>query len=335
VPISGRCAVPGATLEALFTRVGGSEDVTTAFAGAVSQSGEFSGTARLSAGWYSLRILALKGGSVVAEHHLARVGVGEVFIVMGHSVAQGGELDLPGAHDDRVQTIALRDAITQLYEKSANPADLPPLVGSQFATGVKPAPFGHGPYFWARFAEELAQREGVPVLLLNAGFGGTTLSHWAKSARGESFEHSFVRSDLQMPYANLRNGLRRYAKHLGLRAILSDHGQNDAPETRPELIFQNYTNVIAQARADLAFPELAVVVNRQTPFPNERHIREAQERVIREVRHCFPGPDYDTLSPEDRPDRIHLGIAGMEKAASLWVRSVSPKFFEVSKPFTP
>ena len=37
---------------------------------------------------------------------ISRVCVGEVFIGVGHSVAQGGQTNLPGAMDDRVNTIA-------------------------------------------------------------------------------------------------------------------------------------------------------------------------------------------------------------------------------------
>ena len=129
--------------------------------------------------------------------------------------------------------------------------------------------------------------------------------------------------------------MQKYAAVLGLRAILSDHGQNDAPEKNGEAIFENYRTVIRQARADLGYPGLAVVVNRQTPYRRERQVRAAQERVIREIPNCFPGPDYDGLADEDRPDGIHLGTTGLAKAAQLWREAVSPDFLKTAPPFVP
>ncbi len=307
--------------------------------GRASSAGAFSARFRVSNGWFSVEMRAVKGARTTTSRVLDRLGVGEVFIVTGHSVAQGGELNLPGTGDERVMTFPLNDSDLRQYELTAKLDLLPPLLGTRFTNEVKPAPFGHGTYFWARFAEELARREEVPVLLLNAGFGGTSLEHWAKSARGEPFDHGFVRSALRMPYINLQNALERYARVLGLRAILSDHGQNDWPELNEERVFQNYRTVILQARRDLGFDQLAIVVNRQTPGLNgpkpSRQIRSVQERVIRDIPACYPGPDYDQLAPEDRPDGIHLGPSGLARAASLWTDALSGDLLNKMMPFTP
>ncbi len=102
-----------------------------------------------------------------------------------------------------------------------------------------------------------------------------------------------------MPYANLRNSLKRYVAHTGLRAILSDHGQDDWTEKNEDLIVTNYQTWFHQARLDLGFEKLAVVVNRQS-YRDRIQVRGAQERVIREGAYCFAGPDYDTLEIVDR-----------------------------------
>ncbi|HTH45903.1 MAG TPA: sialate O-acetylesterase [Candidatus Limnocylindria bacterium] len=258
--------------------------------------------------------------------------------MVGHSVAQGGDLNLDGATDDRVSTIAWpadSGATLHDYERTADPKFLPLPVGAHFSDGVIPVPFGHGPYFWAQFAERMVQSQDVPVLLLNAAFGGTSLEHWAKSARGESFGHSFVKSELRMPYINLHHALRRYARVTGVRAILADQGQNDWPEKDGEKVFANYVAWVDQARTDLGFPELAVVVNRATPPDTRRTIREVQERVIREVPYCFPGPDYDTLAPADRYDGVHLSAPGLTNAARLWAQALPAGFFQKVKPYQP
>ena len=63
----------------------------------------------------------------------------------------------------------------------------------------------------------------------------------------------------------------------------------------------------------MGFPELAVVVNRQSPPGGVNHVRRVQERMIQECPHCFPGADYDTLASEDTIDKIHLSASGATK----------------------
>lgn len=339
IPVTGTCAWTDATLETR-TRTAGSSNEFSSWKslGRPEASGSFTEALNLSSGWYDLEIRARRTDGTTTHLPGRRVGVGEVFIVVGHSVAQGGDINLPGASDDRVNTIALpTDASDRqrLYERTGDAQFLPAPVGHQFGTGIVPAPFGHGTYFWAQFGEQITQAQNVPVLLLNAAFGGTTLEYWAKSARGESFEHSFVKSDLRMPYRNLRLALQRYVSLTGVRAILADHGQNDRLDPDEDRILNHYRTWIEQARRDLGFPELAIVINRQTPPDAKHHVRRVQDRMIREVSACFPGPDYDLLEPSDRTDGIHLSAAGAQKAASLWATALNAHFFQTSVPFQP
>jgi hypothetical protein len=338
LPVAGTGAWPGARVEARVMDARNGHVVRTwTRMGKADAQGQFSGHLRVPGGWYRLEVRVTKRGQV-ASAAIDRVGVGEVFIVVGHSVAHGGEENLPGATDDRVNTITWptnSGAQRREYERTADPRLLPGLTGTHFAGGVLPAPFGHGTYFWADFAERVAAKEGVPVLLLNAAFGGTTLEHWARSARGEPFEHSFVKSPLRMPYINLHHALRRYASVTGVRAILADHGQNDWPENDAGKVFTNYVTWVEQARADLGFPALAVVVNRASPPGHRPIIRRVQERMIREVPHCYAGPDYDTLRPSDRYDAVHFAASGLPHAAQLWANALTPRFFQETRPFQP
>ena len=178
----------------------------------------------------------------------------------------------------------------------------------------------------------LPRLQNVPVLILNAAFGGTSLEHWAKSARGEPFEHSFVNSSIRMPYIQLEHALKKYCSVTGLRAILADQGQNDWTEKNEEKIFANYKVWIEQARKDAGFPKLAVVVNRQSPPGSTGQIRRVQDRMIKEYPECFPGPDYDTLGKEDTVDKVHLSESGAKKAAQLWADALGPQFFKAAVP---
>lgn len=339
VPMSGLCSATRGTVEAMLLdpkdRSSKSAWMKVARVGA---DGRFQGRLKMTAGWYVLDLRVRGGGKTLATATVDRVGVGEVFIVVGHSVAQGGDINLPGATDDRVSTIDLGPAgsARQLdYERTGDPNFLPPVAGAHFATGVRPAPFGHGTYFWAKFAENVARNQNVPVLLLNAGFGGTSLQHWAKAARGEQFEHSFVRSGIRMPYINLYNAMSKYGAKTGVRAILADQGQNDAGEPDADVIFANYRTWVEQIRADSGWPRLAVVVNRQTPYPGRNPIYRAQVRVLREVPDTFQGPDYDTMAEADRYDRIHLSEAGERTAARLWQQALDAEFFRKAVPSLP
>lgn len=134
-----------------------------------------------------------------------------------------------------------------------------------------------------------------------------------------------------MPYINLYNTFIKYIPLTGIRAILADHGQNDNREKDPEIILDNYKIFIRQARADLDFPQLAFVVNRQTP-PNSLAVRPAQEQMIKEPS-CFPGPDYDQgLLKEDRGDGIHLSESGLPKAAEMWAKALTTEFLKPQDP---
>ena len=187
-------------------------------------------------------------------------------------------------------------------------------------------------YFLAAFAEHVAAAQKVPVMLLNAAFGGTSLEHWAKSARGEQFEHPFVNSSVRMPYIRLEHALTQYCAVTGLRAILADQGQNDWPEKDENKITANYKAWIEQARKDAGAPHLAVVVNRQSPPDGFGQIRRVQDRLVKEHPHCFPGPDYDTFAKEDTVDKVHLSEAGARKAARLWAEALNADFFKAAEP---
>lgn len=338
LPVVGICAWPGVVVEVRGTEAeSGREIQKWQRVAEVGVDGRFEGHLKIKGGWYRLEVRA-KHRRQYATATVERVGVGEVFIVVGHSVAHGGRTNLTGATSDLVNTIAWptnSEASRKEYERTADPQLLPTLVGTHFAGEVRPAPFGNGTYFWAQFAERVSAAQGVPVLLLNAAFGGTSLEHWAKSARGQSFEHSFVKSPLRMPYINLHYALRRYATVTGVRAILADQGQNDWPENDTGKVFTNYVTWVEQARADLAFPALAVVVNRASPPGNRPIIRRVQEQVIREVPHCYAGPDYDTLRKSDRYDAVHFSASGLPHAAQLWADALTPKFFQEATPYQP
>lgn len=337
IRVAGSCAWPGAAVEARMVSVatGNAGDWTPL--GTVQSDLSYRGRLMAASGWYSLEVRA-RGDGNSATTSVERVGVGEVFVVAGHSVAHGGQINLPGAEDDRVNTIALPAGDMEAqrrYRLTGDARFLPEPAGRHFDADVQPGPAGRGTYFWAAFAELVAKKQNVPVLVLNAAFGGTSLEHWAKSARGERFEHPFVNSSIRMPYIQLEHALTKYCTITGLRAILADQGQNDWPEKNEDKIFANYKAWIDQARKDTGFPNLAVVVNRQSPPDGFGQIRRVQERMLHEHPNCFPGADYDTLAKEDTTDKVHLSESGARKAAHLWADALDADFFNTAVPLPP
>ncbi|RCR71157.1 putative Ig domain-containing protein [Larkinella punicea] len=334
IPIRGNWPANTTRIDARAVARNGQGQTTGWFTIATSaQDGQFQGSLPASGGWYTLEVRAMAGSTPVGTASIERVGVGEVFVVAGHSVAQGQENNLAGSDDDRVNTVPVFPGTPAYssYESTANPVSLPRSFG-HYESGVTPAPFAHGTYFWAKMGQALTQRLNVPVLLFNAAYGGTSLEHWAKSALGQSFEHPFINSSIRMPYINVKNTLQVYCSQTGIRGILSDQGQNDWSNTNEDQVLQYYQTWVNQTRADLGFPSLAVVVNRQTPYKTRPVIRRAQERMIK-TPNCFPGPDYDLLTSNDRADGVHLTLAGAAKAAQYWSNALNDAFFSNSTPY--
>ncbi len=332
--VAGNCAWPGAAVEARVVDTATSKAGDWISVGTAQADSTYRGSITVAAGWYSLEVRA-RGEGHSATATVERVGVGEVFVVVGHSVAHGGAINLPGAEDDRVSTIALPEGDMESkwqYRFTGDPRFLPDTVGRHFDSNVQPAPAGNGTYLWAAFADHIARSQNVPVLIRNAAFGGPSLEHWAKSARGEPFTHPFVDSTIRMPYIRLEHTLKKYCAITGLRAILADQGQNDWPEKDENKIVANYQAWIGQARKDTGFPNLAVVVNRQSPPDGFGQIRRVQERMIKGYPGCFPGPDYDTLDKEDTVDKVHLSESGARKAAQLWATALDANFFKAAVP---
>ena len=339
IPIQGQCPAGTVRIEATAAVINGGGSVGwTSVVEPVTGTG-FSGRLRLQGGWYGLTVRAVGSGGVLATWTVDRVGVGEVFIVSGHSVASGdNNRPIVASTEDRVNAIArpADQAVRYTYELSPTVANLP-RQWAQYGE-IIPAPFGELPYFWSKCAERLVQRLNVPVAMYQTAFGGTNLEMWWKSSQGIQFPHSFVRSNLGMPYINLKHALTIYSAQSGVRALMCDHGANDLANPDGNQIAGYYKGMLDQARADFGFPVWALI-NRATPGINEnnpfRAVRQAQDAATA-YTNCAPGPDYDTqMAPEDRYDNIHFALSGMNKAAVVWADAVTDSFLQRATPFQP
>lgn len=322
-------------------------------------NGQFVGTVTVSGGWYQINVRGRLGSSVVGTDAVERVGVGEVFAILGHSNAQGTSCGngtwgytgpdlcptIDGALDDRVSCARLNlnnsanfnNPAFELYEQTGDNRYLPGLTAfEKYNTYVGSSPFSRFAWFWGKMGDLLVQQLGVPVLLYNAGFGGSKMEHVYNSAYDIFFEHWFVRYDIRMPYVNIRNIMNLYVPSTGLRAILVQHGVNDR-DNSTETIKTHYLGVIDKVRAEFNLPSLAWIVSKDSyigaPFEN---VRAAQDAVINrgEGDQIYPGPDLDQVvmfnpaySFEEnnnnpalrwRPDGLHYSPAGQQEVAVRW-----------------
>lgn len=308
-------------------------------------NGQFSGTVVVQGGWYTIQVRGVNGGAVVATDELDRFGVGEVFAIMGHSNAQGsgctinGVNECPttdGASDDRVNVIGL-DMDSAPFMDYLNTADtkyLPGLAFTQLTKTSGIAPFAKMPWMWGRMADKLVQRLNVPVLLYNAGFGGTNMQQTYWAAYDIPFQHSFVRYSIRMPYANIRNVMNLYVPSTGLRGWLVLHGENDRGNPSDSTL-KYYNKVIEKMRIEFNKPDMAYIISISSLFGGpDDNVRLAQYQSINAGNKTFQGPDLDQINARIyRPDGAHYSPLGQQVAGDAWASSITDAYLSAITPY--
>jgi hypothetical protein len=291
----------------------GSQVGWTDIAGSVSGS-VFSGSVNATGGRYDLEVRGMKNGQQVGSSAtVEKVGVGEVFLIVGHSnaAAAGESIDMLGAESDLVNTIDTR-ANPQLYQDylTFGTADyLPPLKSTKLCQSCGIAPMAEYPWLWSRLGDLLVAPTAlnVPVLFYSAAFGGSNMGATYKSAYNIPFDHGFIKYSIRMPYANIRNAMNAYAPRTGLRAILSMHGINDLDTTADGFRFRNQM-VIEKTRQESGYQQLPWMV--ATSCYNDgvvQSITDGQEAVINSVPNVFRGADLNKILND-----------GQQQAAQRW-----------------
>ncbi|WP_232540947.1 CARDB domain-containing protein [Spirosoma endbachense] len=309
-------------------------------------NGQFNGTLTITGGWYRIEVRGKRNGQVVASDSVDRFGVGEVFAIVGHSNAQGSSCiinntdycpTMPGAVDDRVTVVPLDQSTPEFarYDTTANTRYLPGLTFSQLSTFSGISPFAKMSWFWGHMGDLLVQRINVPVLIYNAGFGGSNMEYNYKAAYDIPFTHGFIRYAIRMPYVNLRNLMNLYVPSTGIRAILLQHGENDRGNPT-DLIVTHHYGVIDKVRQEFGKPNLAWIIALSSfagaPFDN---VRQAQLQVINRQNYLtYQGPDLDNVnSPADRPDGIHFSPSGQTQVGALWANAISNSYLQSIQPY--
>ncbi|GHB56919.1 hypothetical protein [Persicitalea jodogahamensis] len=284
-------------------------------------SGFYSGTVAGAGGWYDLQVRGVLNGQPAATvTTLLRIGIGEVFLIVGHSNAQGGASPSLGSQDDRVSSAQfLNKQQWNDYDRTADVAYLPFKYGHLNDTI---APFHNIPWFWGQLGDSLANRLNVPILFYGAAFGGSNMLQTYNAAYNIPFTHGFIKYSIRMPYVNIRNTLTHYAPVTGLRGILSGHGVNDGGSSTAEFKFHS-EQVVAKTREEANLSNFPWMVARSAwnngPI---NHILAAQNVLISQDPQTYEGPSLNQIENWGRTDNLHFNEIGQVEAARLWANAI-------------
>jgi len=311
------------------------------------KGGVFSGEITLFGGWYTLEVRGVDDGKVVGRDILARVGIGEVFIIAGQSNAQGlkDKPTPPGAADDRVIYIDNYDNDEFGEFKDALTDPRPPTF-SKITSNIKTmSPRGQTAWCWGALGDLLVTKLNVPVLFINAAWEGTASENWAESSAGKKtvsyYGHEYAP---EMPYANLRISAKNYGSQYGVRAVLWMQGETDGFFGITTAAYQkNLQAVINKLQADTQ-KRITWVIARTSRASNDRNIPSkpypaiiaAQNAVLNTpFNPTYPGPETDPLVP-NRVDGLHFeGEDQLRILASAWNDALNANFFATVTPMAP
>jgi len=304
------------------------------------KAGYFAGKIQGQGGWYKLEIRAIKNNSTLKTITIEKIGIGEVFIVLGQSNAQGiPNYGAKGATDDRVNAINFNNSniIDKLPEN---------LNFVQLSEKVNIAPQGDGPWCWGELGDRLVKRLNVPVVFFNEGLSLVSVINWRESAEGKP-TFNFVldvggRFQLLngLPYINLKNTLQYYGALLGVRSLLWIQGETDNSPNRlsADVYSMNLQRLIDISRNDFDEKLTWMVARTSVTYqaPSNLEIIGGQNQIINKAgNNVFAGPLTDSLQIP-RLDDVHFknvpGNMGISLLAENWDKSLDDNFFKNSKP---
>ncbi len=266
---------------------------------------KFSGSFVLKGGGYYPQVVIESGNQVIEDTlMLWNFKVGEVFAVIGHSLAEGQN---PYNIDN--------------YDK-------------QWVDIVKWDETGKNA-FWGRLGDILKTRLNVPIMIYNTSIGGSSSLQWGNSAWGLPFESPIFDWKQRYPYQFFENRSLNDFPKTGLRGILVMHGENDINNTEDEIV-DGTKLYIKKTRDLLNMPDLSFFVakcNRGTDNEKEVKVRAAQKRIFTEIPNVIIGADLQSLTdPTYRHDGTHFNFAGIEAAANKWGEALLDSYFTQIKP---
>ncbi len=294
VPAGTDAVVVSATLAPGATR-GTPVDWTQLVSGKSLTGDEFKATLSLaSGGWYRLEVRALRFGQLIGVGQVQRVGIGDVYLIAGATTAANSGQIRQYARDERVVF-----GEGERYHPARDP--LPGAVGA----GGTP---------WPLLGDLLVRSTQVPVCFRGAIPALVPISSWGPGSQ---------------PYLALLRAMR--ATPGGVRAILWQHGENDAlARVTAKDYHDRLAALITGVRTEA---ECAVdwFVAASASHPNSLPaaavpIVEAQMRLWRE-RVAFQGPWTDDLvGGTYRQDGLRFNALGLQTVAERWYAALWARY---------
>lgn len=275
-------------------------------------------------GWWTLEVRVTREGKELASGSVAKVGVGEVFVVAGQSnSANFGEEKL------RPQT-----GLVSSFDGTA----------WRLADDPQPGAAGEGGSFLPPLGDELVRKLGVPIGFVSCGIGGTSVREWLP--KGATFPNPPTiesrvekRPDgLWMSKGDAYQTFLARMKALGprgFRAVLwhqgeSDASQKDPTRTLPGNLYRNsLETIIRESRREIGWEVPWFVAQASYHVPGDEgsdDIRAAQASLARDGI-ALAGPDSDALKGDLRERNgqgVHFSGKGLREHGLKWAEAILP-----------
>ena len=219
------------------------------------------------AGLYQIQITGKTGGTVVFQETIEQVGAGDIWIFAGQSNAagygqyiKGEEIDSP-ADDPPEEGVNLYLCDSGTWSQAVQPV------------GEVRSPEYHGPSL--AFAKEIRKAEHVPIGIIQAAVGGSSITSWLK---GENYyDRMFDCFDNEPPKVK---GVFWYQGES--ETLYTEDGTD--PQAKVDVYVKRFTQIVEDLRRDLNDPELPVI----TAQLNSQTDRFRGRSVIRTARFMYP-----------------------------------------------
>lgn len=333
IPVAGKVTPGIDSVKASFSKVNVGDVQTMAYMLPIEQTlpvdkdGNFGGTVSVPGGWYSLSVSA---GLDVAT--VAKVGAGEVFILFGHSIIQGG-------HDATHQLPASDERVTTLLDNLT-------ALNYQFGKVTQQVgPFHESPDAWGQLGDKLVKRLGVPVMFYGCAYGGSNiLQNWQVVTGQERTQlpPGVTDKTSRQPFLPLEVVMQHYAPKTGVRGVLVEHGYNDRG-TPTATFVERFKTVFDYVRNTYNKPNLALVIVQEelTAVPHslaDPETAKGLQQIIQTYPNTWKGVDfngtwwqgYHTSSGQD-----HLYGAAIDQFAIDWDAALTDAFFKSSYAYLP